>query len=207
MDSISVFFSFLGGLSFFLAQSSSQIPRVRVDSRSPNFVLSVKSDCTFQVCLPMTNLYRPIAKIKYLSVSWISCLWKLASLTVTQGRIRPFLFQMFSTFLRSFSSSFLFSVSQAAWIEEAVLSLLHELNTWWLSNYRALTQAWGRIPIEANSSWLLSKLKDRTLGCVMTSFEHHPSVKTWRAKVAKMIAENESLYFDGCGAELEKRLK
>lgn len=41
----------------------------------------------------------------------------------------------------------------------------------------------------------------------MTSFEQHSSVKTWRAKVAKMIAENESLYFDGCGAQLEKRLK
>lgn len=69
------FFSFSGGLSFFLAQSSSQIPRVRVDSRSPSFVLSVQSDCTFQVCLPMTKLYWPTAKIKYLYVSRISCLW------------------------------------------------------------------------------------------------------------------------------------
>lgn len=89
----------------------------------------------------------------------------------------------------------MFSVAGAGWREKAALSVLSELNTWWLSNYRAVTQARGRIPIEADGSRLLSELKDRRawMYYIFLSSEKYSSMKAWQAKVENMIKHNESL--------------
>lgn len=89
----------------------------------------------------------------------------------------------------------MFSVAGAGWREKAALSVLSELNTWWLSNYRAVTQARGGIPIEADGSRLLSELKDRRawMYYIFLSSEKYSSMKAWQAKVENMIKHNESL--------------
>lgn len=80
--------------------------------------------------------------------SGISCLPNYHPCSITDGGIRGFFFllQMFSYFCLIFSIFCAFRVSRAGQSKQSLASM-SELNTWWLSNYRALTQAWGRIPI------------------------------------------------------------
>lgn len=68
--------------------------------------------------------------------------------------------------------SLLLSVCRPGWIAEAVLSISCQLNTWWLSNYRVLAQASGRLPIEANSSHLLSQIRHRKSWMYYMKTEH-----------------------------------
>lgn len=156
-----------------MAQPSSCIPRALVDSRSPNLVLTVEkkrlqipglsaNDNTVTGPQRRFNAYQRVRLAVYKT--------RIPAQSLKQ-EFSPFfpvvLLQMFSNFL-SFSPSLAFLSHRLGWTEKAVLSILNQLNTWWLSNYRALTQAWGRIPIEANRSGLFSKLKDRSAcGCIM----------------------------------------
>lgn len=80
---------------------------------------------------------------------------------------------------------------------------MSELNTRWLCNYRALTQAWGRIPIWAKCRPLLSRLKDRSVWMYYTLETLSSSIYQWRqqAKVANTSSRQFVMLMDATKTE------